>query len=182
MKRWAVASLLGVCAVVQLVVLIGRAGGRGPLTVPSYALGDTLDWIAGRSADGSGDTLAMSTPDGSVTVFYAFSSDCAHSDGVAPEWADHFADGFGEGVTRVAVTRDRREAAVQYANRFGWQVRILSDPDLPTADRRRFFLSRTPWLYVFDRRGVLRFQGHGSELNEMREVAMKLSAARTGGP
>ena len=94
--------------------------------------------------------------------------DCAHSDRVALAWQAHFANGLGDpNVRRIAVTSDAPAAAAQYAARFGWQVELLSLAHPDHAGQARSLTSRTPWLVVFDARGVLRLQAHGSELEQL---------------
>jgi hypothetical protein len=119
--------------------------------------------------------VAIPMQAGVATVVYAFSSECAHCDDVAPDWASHFGNQSGEGIRRVSITRDRPEIAASYAERFGWDVRILSMPDLAATDWRSFFLSRTPWLHIFDHHGTLRFQGHGSALDRVDAIAASLA-------
>lgn len=131
--------------------------------------------LDGLAVDGSEDVLAIPMQAGVATVVYAFSSECAHCDDVAPDWASHFGKQSGEGIRRVAITRDRPEVAASYAERFGWDVRILSMPDLAATDRRSFFLSRTPWLLVFDHQGTLQFHAHGSALDQVDAIAASLA-------
>ena len=176
MKPKLITFLLILCVVAQVAVLVGRGGSdRNSSARSQFLLGDTLVRLDGLAVDGSEDVLAIPMQAGVATVVYAFSSECAHCDDVAPDWASHFGKQSGEGVRRVAITRDRPEVAANYAERFGWDVRILSMPELAATDRRSFFLSRTPWLHVFDRHGSLRFQGHGSALDRAEEVAAALS-------
>lgn len=176
MKPKLTMSLLILCALAQAAVLVGRGGPDGNSTAPTrFLLGDTLARLDGLAVDGSEDVLAIPMQAGVATVVYAFSSECAHCDDVAPDWASHFGKPSREGVRRVAITRDRPDAAASYAERFGWDIRILSMPDLSATDRRSFFVSRTPWLHVFDRHGTLRFQGHGSALDRADEMAASLA-------
>lgn len=163
----------------SVAVLVNRGWTAGPPALAPYLLGDTLARLDGLKADGSGEALAFPTPTGAATVVYAFSSECAHCDDVAPEWASHFGNQSGEGIRRVAITRDRPQVAASYAERFGWDVPILSMPDMAATDRRSFLLSRTPWLYVFDHDGRLQFQGHGSALDRMGEIASGLAHPTT---
>lgn len=176
MRPKLITFLLVLSAGAQAAVLVGRGGPDGNSNAPTrFLLGDTLARLDGVAVDGSEDVLAIPMQDGATTIVYAFSSECAHCDDVAPDWASHFAKQIGEGVRRVAITRDRPDVAASYAERFGWDVRILSMPELAATDRRSFFLSRTPWLHVFDRHGTLRFQGHGSALDRVEEIAARLS-------
>lgn len=176
MKPKLIALLLILCAVAQVAILVGRgASGGTSATRAQFLLGDTLVRLDGLAVDGREDVLAIPMQAGVATVVYAFSSECAHCDDVAPDWASHFRKQSGEGIRRVAITRDRPEVAVSYAERFGWDVRILSMPDLAATDRRSFFLSRTPWVHVFDHHGTLQFQGHGSALDRVDAIAGSLA-------
>ena len=176
MKPKLLTFLLILSAASQAAVLVGRVEPDGNSNAPTrFLLGDTLARLDGLAVDGSEDVLAIPTQAGVATVVYAFSSECAHCDDIAPDWASHFGKQSGEGIRRVAITRDRPKVAASYAERFGWDVRILSMPALAATDRQSFFLSRTPWLHVFDRHGILRFQGHGSALDRAEEIAAGLS-------
>jgi peroxiredoxin len=179
MKPKIIAYLLVFCAVAQVTVLVSRSRTAGPPAIAPYLLGDTLVRLDGLKVDGSEETLAISTLTGAATVVYAFSSECAHCEDVAPEWASHFGQPSSEGIRRVAITRDRPDLAASYAERFGWSVPILSMPDMTATDRRYFLLSRTPWLYVFDHDGTLQFQGHGSALDRMGEIVASLAHPAT---
>ncbi len=179
MKTKIIASLLVFCAVAQVTILVGRYRAAGPPALAPYLVGDTLVRLDGLKVDGTEAVLAIPMLTGAATVVYAFSSECAYCEDVAPEWASHFGKQGGEGIRRVAITRDPPQTAASYAERFGWEVPILSIPDLVATDRRSFLLSRTPWLYVFDRDGALRFQGHGSSLDRMDEAASRLGHPTT---
>ncbi|MCY3942235.1 MAG: hypothetical protein OXG18_00490 [Gemmatimonadetes bacterium] len=161
---------------VQVAILVGRSGAAAnPVAPESIVVGDTLVALTGGSGEGSRDYVEIRTPSGAATVVYVFSSTCAFCDDVAPDWAEHFRRPGTEHVRRVAITRDGPQDAVEYAKRFGWDVRILSMPDLAATDRASSLLSRTPWLYVFDPEGVLRFEGHGSALKRADEVAVDVA-------
>ena len=181
--RPATASILGtllICGVaMQVAILLGRsASSENPVAVAAFLEGDTLVEFTGLAVDGSGDVFEIRMPPGTATVVYAFSSECVFCDDVAPDWATHFRTTRPEHVRRIAITRDGPDVAASYADRFGWDVRIVSMPNLAQTDRRSFFLSRTPWLYVFDHRGVLQFQDHGSSLDRAEEVTLDLAHPR----
>ena len=169
---------LFLCGVaMQVAILVGRSGSVGsPPSAPAPPLvGDTLVELMGLAADGSDEVLEFLMQPGAATVVYAFSSECVFCDDVAPQWATHFQTPSPEPIRRVAITRDGPTVAAKYAGRFRWDVGILSMPDLTATDRRSSFLSRTPWLYVFDHQGVLQFQGHGSSLDLADEITWQLT-------
>lgn len=160
--------LLGILA--QLSIVVGRPYFADVSRTPGAAvqIGDTLPALAGYDATGVRQTTPLIDDHRFATVLYVFHPDCAHSDRVAPAWGAHFAEGSDDSnVRRIAVTRDAPAAAAQYAARFGWQIQLLSlaSPDHP--NQVRSLTSRTPWLFVFDSRGVLRLQAHGSELEQL---------------
>ena len=169
--RPATTSILGtllICGVaMQVAILVGRSGStESPVAAAPFLVGDTLVELTGLAVDGSGHIFEVLMPPGAATVVYAFSSECVFCDDVAPEWAAHFQTPSLERVRRIAITRDGPDAAASYAERFGWD------------DRRSFFLSRTPWLYVFDHNGVLQFHDHGSSLDRAEEVTLHLAHQR----
>jgi len=76
----------------------------------------------------------------------------------------------GSLVQRIAVTNDSVGPAVAYAEGFGWNVEVLSVEELTPGDRAYSLFSRTPWVFVFDSAGVLRFDGHGRRLEPMMQA------------
>lgn len=166
---------------VQLSVATGRLRSLDFTVVPApqLAVGNSVRALAGLAADGSSEQLVLADGGGTVTVLYAFHPDCAHSDTVAEEWARYFA---GEhvglpGTRRLAVTRDLPESASAYAERFGWDVELLSIPNLTPSDVKYSLVSRTPWVFVFDSDGVLRFHDHGGELERVEQAVQSIAEA-----
>lgn len=160
--------VLGILA--QLSILAGRpyftANSRTPGA--AFQIGDTVPSLVGYDATGVRRTIPLIDDHRFATVLYVFHPDCAHSHRVALVWEAHFADGPGDSnVRRIAVTSDAPAAAAQYAARFGWQVELLSLASRDYQNQVRSLTSRTPWLFVFDSRGVLRLQAHGSELEQL---------------
>lgn len=155
---------------------------------PSFApgspmvVGDTLPGVRGYLRSGTSTTIRLASDPGTVTVLYAFHPECAHCHKVAPDWAEHFsADSDSEAfVRRIAVTGDSTSAAYAYAVRFGWDVDVVSVRPLTAVDREYALISRTPWVFVFDSDGVLRFEGHGNALEEVAQVVAELSAVTDG--
>jgi len=163
-------SVLALGILAQLLILAGRPYFTASSRTPGAAvqIGDTLPSLAGYDAAGLQKVIPLIDDHRIATVLYVFQPDCAHSDRVALAWEAHFADGLGDSsVRRIAITSDAPTAADQYAAQFGWQVELLSlvSPDHPT--QLRSLTSRTPWLFVFDSRGVLRLEAHGSELKQL---------------
>ena len=151
-----------------------RAIPAAPLLV-----GDTVHSLAGSGIDGVAKSVRLAMETGTVTILYAFHPECVHCHPVAPAWAMHFSNDSvnASNVHRVAVTQASRGAAAAYARRFGWNVELLSVSSLTPWDREYFLVSRTPWVFVFDSGGVLRFHAHGSELQEVDEAVLTLASA-----
>lgn len=176
MKRYqdVVLFLLLLVVVAQAVHVVVRPGPPtdGVAPAPGVLVGDTLDALTGYVGDGVLGIVPLDADPGTVTVLYAFNSECAFCDDVAPEWAGHFTSTAPAGTTirRIAVTRDLPSPAATYAERFGWQVDLLSIAQVPQPGRESSLVSRTPWIYVLDSDGVLRFQDHGAELRRVEEA------------
>ncbi len=170
--------LLGVA--VQVLVAARRVGPSEGAASPAarLAVGDALPMLEGVGADGSPLSVALANDEGAVTVLFAYHSECAHSDTVAPDWAGFLADRTwsADGIRTLALTRDPPGPAVSYAERFGWDVDLLSTPDAVPPDIRRSLVSRTPWVFVFDPGGVLRFQGHGGDLDLVEDAVTSITS------
>lgn len=155
----------------QIVLAVSRAQQAVPPPARGAGLviGDTLPVLAGSLEGNVPTTIPLATDAGIATVLYVFHPDCVHCHAVAPEWAEHFSTDHNDWpvVQRVAVTNDAVVPAVAYAERFGWNVDVLSMKDLTPADREFSLFSKTPWVFVFDSAGVLRFDGHGRRLGHM---------------
>jgi len=155
----------------QIVLAVTRAQQAAPLPAPATGLvvGDTLPALTGSLEGNVPTTIRLATDAGIATVLYVFHPDCVHCHAVAPEWAEHFSADHNDWpvVQRIAVTNDSVGSAVAYAERFGWNVDVLSVEAATPADRAFSLFSRTPWVFVFDAAGVLRFDGHGRRLGRM---------------
>lgn len=153
----------------QTALAVNRAWQASTPPAPGSAIviGDSLPTLAGSLEGGIPTTMRLATDTGAVTVLYVFHPSCVHCHAVAPMWADHFSADNQPVVRRVAVTNDVVESGVAYAERFGWEVEVLSVQDMKPGSREHSLLSRTPWVFVFDSVGVLRYQGHGSRLDQM---------------
>lgn len=170
--------LLGL--IIQSVQLASHWSAPEGMPLPfEWTVGDTLAQLVGVGGDGQAAALDIRTDSQAVTVIYAFYSECVFCHDVAPAWSAHFRAPTG-GIQRVAVTRDPPELAVPYAERFQWDVDIVSIPQVTLSDRVYALTVRTPWLFVFDRWGVLRLEGHGSQLDRIGEFAAGLMAETDG--
>lgn len=164
----------------QSAVAIGRtqeADTGQPASEDLIAVGDTLLEVVGYFRGGTSSTIRLASNPGAVTILYSFHPQCVHSHTVAPNWAEHFSTVFDRevGVRRIAVTNDSTDAAYKYAERFGWSVDVVGIRPLTPAHREYALVSRTPWVFVFDSDGVLRFEGHGNALEQVGKVVAELS-------
>ena len=186
MKRYqdVVLSLLLLVVVAQAVHVVVRPdpAADGVAPAPGVLVGDTVGTLTGYLGDGVPGIVPLDADPGTVTVLYAFNSECAFGDDVAPEWAGHFTSAAPPGtkIRRIAVTRDLPEAAATYAERFGWEVDLISVARTSQSSRESFLVSRTPWIYVLDSDGVLRFHDHGAELNRMEQAIAAIRSPGTG--
>ena len=145
-------------------------------------VGDTVRSLMGHAQDGTLRTVHLDADSGTVTVVYAFHPECTYSDTVAPDWAVHLStpDSAVRSIRRIALTRGLPGPAGHYAERFGWQVNPLSVSQLAETGPEYFLVSRTPWIFVFDSNGMLRFHDHGSELERVDEAIAEASSVRDG--
>ena len=171
-------ALLLVAIGVQGLLLASRDRPEADaiLPAPAFGVGDTLRTLAGETEEGSTAVIPLETGAGSATVLYAFHPECAYCDSIAPAWSRYpsIDDVGGTRVRRLAVTMDIPGPALAYATRFGWKMDVLSMSRLTPADRDYSLLAKTPWIFVFDAGGVLRFQGHGSDLELAEEAVLGL--------
>ncbi|MCY3923372.1 MAG: hypothetical protein OXG27_13410 [Chloroflexi bacterium] len=161
--------LVGIGGQSVLAVSRARQASLPSEPVGDIVVGDTLLALTGSLEGNVPATIRFATDAGIATVLYVFHPDCVHCHAVAPEWAEHLsADHTNRPkVRRIAVTNDSVGAAAAYAERFGWDVDVLSVEKLTPADREFSLFFRTPWVFVFDSVGVLRFEGHGRRLEQM---------------
>ncbi len=170
--------LLGVAVQVLVTAQRVRPSDGAASPAAQLAVGDALAMLEGVGGDGSPLSVPLANDEGSVTVLFAYHSECVHSDTVASDWTSFFADRtWGAGGTRIlALTQDLPGPAASYAERFSWDVELLSMPDAVPFDIGYPLVSRTPWVFVFDSSGVLRFQGHGGELDLVEQAVASIAA------
>ena len=182
MKRYQdVALFLLVLAIVaQTLHVIVRAQPADDTTAPAPTarIGDTVPTLTGYTEDSVQTTVSLVADRHTATVVYAFHPACAFCDTVAPEWAAHFAaeDPKAAPVRRIAVTRELPGHAATYAQQFNWHIGLLSVSGFAETSPEAFLVSRTPWVYVFDPDGVLRFDAHGAELEHVDHVVAEITS------
>ncbi len=173
-------ALLVAGIVVQIWIATGRtpAGDEPSGSMEPLATGDTVPVVTGYRELGVPVTIPLLLNDEAtrVTVIYSFHPDCAHSRSWGPEWARHFdqVQASDSGVRRIALTLDGPSSGQDFAKHLGWEVEFLSVIGLSPQRRVYSLVARTPWVFVFDSDGVLRFDGHGSELKQVDAVVSRL--------
>ena len=171
--------IVGIAA--QGFLVASRIPSADDTAIPAAPLvvGDTVHSLVGSTIDGVAKSLRFAKKTDAVTILYSFHPECVHCHPVAPAWTRHFSNDSTSAsyVRRVAVTQASPEAAAAYARRFGWNVELLIVSSLTPSDREYFLLSRTPWVFVFDSGGVLRFHDHGSELEQVDDAVLTIASA-----
>lgn len=146
---------------------------------PTAPIGDTVPALTGHTDDSVLTTVSL-VADGrhTATVVHALHPACAFCDTVAPEWAAHFAAGDPKAapVRRIAVTREVPGPAATYAQQFNWGIDLLSLSGSAETSPEAFLASRTPWVYVFDPDGVLRFDAHGADLEHVDHAVAEITS------
>ncbi len=183
MKRYQnVALFLLVLAIIaQALDVMVRAQPADDTMAPApmVRLGDSVPSLTGYAEDGAPTTVSLVNNPDFLTVVYAFHPECAFCDTVGPGWAAHLAaseDAKPTPVRRVAVTADLPGPAAAYAERFKWNIELLSVSGFAETGPEAFLVSRTPWIYVFGPDGVLRFHGHGAELAHVDDAVAEIAS------
>lgn len=152
-----------------------RSSLTGPITV-----GDTVPLLTGYNEEGTPVTIHLDGDGTRGTVLYSFHPACAYSRTWGPEWGRHFDQvrAIDGGVRRIALTLDSPSSGQDFAKHFGWEVDFLSLAEVSPLEgnNSHSLVSRTPWVFVFDSNGVLRFDGHGSELELLEAAVSRLQS------
>lgn len=178
--------VLVLAAIFQVAVLFAR-GSAWPQAgaMPIFmAHGDTVNSLQVRFDDGRSGQYRPGGGGRRWTVLLAFRSDCAPSHVVAPEWSRWLS--AARPVDVLAVTRDSLAAALAYRERQRWPVRLVSVQGARRGSAEHSLITRTPWIFLLDPAGVVRYQGHGSTLALLdsiitREVVARSPSAATVG-
>ena len=152
------------------------AGGDRSGLMEPLGVGDTLPLVTGYTGHGAPVTISLDDETAPATVIYSFHPDCAHSRTRGGEWARHFDEvlAIDTGVRRIALTLDGPSPGQDFSKHFGWEAELLSVAGLSPRQREYSLVSRTPWVFVFDSHGVLRFDGHGGQLEEVEAAVSRL--------
>ncbi|HSW28606.1 MAG TPA: hypothetical protein VLH75_03835 [Longimicrobiales bacterium] len=105
-----------------------------------------------------------------------FSPTCPHTATVAPEWA-RWTAGARSDIEVLAISADDLSGAMTYANAHGWNTAVGEVPQRDENATGRAILARTPWVFLLDRSGQVRFDAHGAHLARLDSaIAAQLDA------
>lgn len=181
MRSRATLVVLLMAAVIQMGLLWKRAAAaRPPVSAPAVFLapGDTVPVLQVRREDGNRVPFAPASTDDRWTVVLAFRSDCKPSQAVSTGWREWLS--ASRPVNVLAVTRDSLPVALAYRDAQRWPVRVLSLERPRRGTPEHSLVTRTPWVFLLDPAGVVRFQGHGGDLATVDSLIAR-SATRPAG-
>ena len=157
-------ALLATIQVGAIVAMAGRAKHPPPPRLPDLVIGDAVLDIRGRDSLAGSTTVALRRKDTSWTVLLAFSPTCAWCDSVAPRWK-RWTGAIAGQVAVVGISSAEPAAALRYTHAHGWKLgRLIVVDSAVTGGLGRQLTRKTPWLFLFDSKGVLRYSGHGNEV------------------
>jgi len=157
-------ALLAMVQVGAIVLSASRAKNLPAVRPPDLVIGDAVPAIRGRDSLAGSTTVALRRKDASWTVLLAFSPTCAWCDSVAPRWKS-WTGAIGGQVAVVGISSGAPSAALRYTHAHGWKLGELIVVDSAvTGVLGRQLTRKTPWLFLFDSKGVLRYSGHGNEV------------------
>ena len=156
--------LLAMVQVGAIVVSASRTKPRPDNRPPDLALGNAVLEVRGRDSLSRILSVPLHRPSPGWTVLLAFSPTCAWCDSVAPRWRAWTRD-VGIRAHLVGIASADPSAALTYVHRHGWKLGdlIVVDSAL-TGVLGRQLTRKTPWLFLFDSTGALRYSGHGNEV------------------
>lgn len=172
--------LLGVLVLVQLAVVGINLSARGEVmapALPSFASSAPLAEITGRSGDHN-RSVKLVREDKRWTVVLAFKSDCYYCGEVAPAWREWLR--ANDQFEVIALSRDSFSVAEQYLRAHELGVEVLSVAENHGASPERYIVSRTPWIFLFDATGTLRFEGNGQNINDLQSFHKMPAPSESG--
>jgi hypothetical protein len=171
---------LSLLVLVQVALFASRRASPGlPATPPPAFIvhGDRLEDVTVILAEDRSEPLVGPSTD-RPTLLMAFHSECAHCATVAPAWREWLESRSTSSLRILGLAREPLESARAYARQHGWSLEIARVSDDPTAEGFRL-VTRTPWLILLDADGVVRFEGHGSKLDELESLLAELTPETT---
>lgn len=156
--------LLAIGQVAAIVVSAGRTTSRPDTRPPDLALGDAILEVRGRDSLARIISVPLRRGGSGWTVLLSFSPTCAWCDSVAPRWKTWTRE-VGNRAHLVGIASADPSAAFRYVHGHGWKLAelIVVDSTL-TGVLGRQLTRKTPWLFLFDSAGALRYSGHGNEV------------------
>lgn len=180
LRRLLALLLLGLVA--QIASAAWRQSMVPPAGLPAVqlAVGDTVRILAGLAEDGEQTRVELAAPDRVGSVVYAFHPECSQGEAVAREWTKRWdAPPMGPRVRRIAVSHALPATAAAYARRADWKIEVLSVAHLEPTALGYVLASRTPWVFVFDAAGILRYHGHGNDPSAVDRSVRALAQRRS---
>jgi hypothetical protein len=157
-------ALLAVVQIGAILVIAHRVRHPPIVRPPDLAIGDGVPAIRGRDSLAAITTLPLRRNGTNWTVLLAFSPACAWCDSVAPRWK-RWTEAAGGRIAVIGIASGDPSAALRYTRAHGWKIGELIVVDSALTGVLGLQLTRkTPWLFLIDKRGVLRYSGHGNEV------------------
>jgi peroxiredoxin len=169
-------GMLALTALFQGGILVARSTGERPRTPPvGIAVGDTIRAFNVAGPPGTAP-VPLTGPAGKWTVLLAFRSTCVWCDSVAPRWTAWL--GKPHPARVLGITSDTPDSAAAYRDAKRWRLELVSAPGQKPGSVESSLLSRTPWVYVLDENGVVRYHGHGNNLPQVDSLLAERAAVR----
>lgn len=128
--------------------------------------GDTIQVLVG-TVEGRDTTLEFGRNQ-NWTALLVFHSKCVFSQQVAADWKDWLSQPHDYHVVLLSREPADSAAAFQRAQLSHGTLLIVNEDHPGSAERR--VSGNTPWLFLIDSRGVIRFDGQGRRLLELDSV------------
>lgn len=164
--------LLVLLVFTQLALFANKAGRVPPPAESVFATGERVTVLNGWSLDGQPTQRAIADGNGRWTAVIAYYSTCSYSEQAADQWRDWLR--LDHPFRVVAITKDSVTHARAYRNRHEWRVEVIAVPDARLRSAEARLSTRTPWVYLFDSEGVLRYTANGKYLPGLDRVALDL--------
>lgn len=141
-----------------------RTKGAATARPPDLVIGDAIRAIPGRDSLSRITQVTVRRSDPAWTVLLAFSPTCAWCDSVAPLWKRWTRDS-GVRAHVVGLASGDPLAARRYTHAHEWRLAELLVVDSAVSGvLGRQLTRKTPWFFLVDSAGVLRYSGHGNEI------------------
>lgn len=147
-----------------IVYSVTRPGDAVAIRPPDLVIGETVRTIPGRDSLSRITQVRLGRNGPSWSVLLAYSPTCAWCDSVAPLWKRWIRDTRVR-VHVVGVASGDPLAARRYAHAHEWRLaELLVVDSAVTGGLGRQLTRKTPWFFLFDSTGTLRYSGHGNEI------------------